>query len=256
MRAYKVFNPDWTCRGFQYEVGKTYRIDGKVEMCENGFHACKKLVDCFQYYRFDPNNKVAEVELSGDILGENENKQCSSVITIVKELTWHEVLDLSNTGDRNTGDRNTGNWNTGNWNTGHSNTGHSNTGYSNTGDRNTGDWNTGDWNTGDWNTGYFNTDSPKARMFNKETDVSRSKIKFPSCFFFDLTKWITFDSMSDDEKKEHPEAETLGGYLKAQEYKEAWANALKDISEDVKNEIRSLPNYDPDIFEEITGVRV
>ena len=65
LRAFKVFNPDWTCKGFQYEIGKTYKIEGEPSMCESGFHACKKVSDCFSYYSFDPKNKVAEVELSG-----------------------------------------------------------------------------------------------------------------------------------------------------------------------------------------------
>ena len=38
MKGYKVFNSDWTCRGFQYEVGKTYEEDVKPECCERGFH--------------------------------------------------------------------------------------------------------------------------------------------------------------------------------------------------------------------------
>lgn len=43
MKAYKVFNPDWTCRGFQYEIGKTYVHNGDISMCQAGFHACKKM---------------------------------------------------------------------------------------------------------------------------------------------------------------------------------------------------------------------
>ena len=52
IKAYKVFNPDMTCRGFQYEVGKEYEAKGKIIICENGFHACEKLSDCFNYYSF------------------------------------------------------------------------------------------------------------------------------------------------------------------------------------------------------------
>ena len=77
LRAFKVFNPDWTCKGFQYEIGKTYKIEGEPSMCESGFHACKKVSDCFSYYSFDPKNKVSEVELSGVILGMDGDKQCA-----------------------------------------------------------------------------------------------------------------------------------------------------------------------------------
>ena len=41
MKAYKVFNPDWTCRGSQYKVGETYTLEGELEICSSGFHACK-----------------------------------------------------------------------------------------------------------------------------------------------------------------------------------------------------------------------
>ena len=62
MIAYKVFNSDWTCRGFKYQVGETYEEDINPSVCDLGFHFCKKLADCFSYYAFDPDNKVAEIE--------------------------------------------------------------------------------------------------------------------------------------------------------------------------------------------------
>lgn len=49
MKAYKGFNKDMTCRGFQYEEGKTYETD-KAELCKEGFHACENPLDCFNYY--------------------------------------------------------------------------------------------------------------------------------------------------------------------------------------------------------------
>lgn len=67
MKGYKVFNSDWTCRGFQYEVGKTYEEDVKPECCERGFHFCTKALDCFEYYSFNPSRHMAEVEALGDI---------------------------------------------------------------------------------------------------------------------------------------------------------------------------------------------
>jgi hypothetical protein len=67
MKGYKVFKPDWTCRGFQYEVGQTYKMDADPICCKRGFHFCEKLVDCFSYYDFDPRNHVAEVEALGEV---------------------------------------------------------------------------------------------------------------------------------------------------------------------------------------------
>jgi len=91
MKAYKVFNNDWTCKGFQYEVGKTYKIDGEIDLCSRGFHACKKLEDCFSYYASVQWNKIAEVKLSGTILGKKSDKQCAAEITIVKEIDFNDI---------------------------------------------------------------------------------------------------------------------------------------------------------------------
>ena len=186
IKGYKVFNPDWTCRGFQYKVGETFVHNGNIEMCGRGFHFCRKASDCFSYYDFNSNNKVAEVEAVG-LVETQGDKSVTDKIKIVREIEWQELLTIvnegndctglgntgnCNTGNRNTGDCNTGNWNTGNrntgnWNTGNRNTGDWNTGDCNTGNRNTGDCNTGDcntgnrntgnWNTGNWNTGNRNT---------------------------------------------------------------------------------------------------
>lgn len=63
MKAYKGFNKDLTCRGFQYEQGKSYEMDTAV-LCESGFHACEMPLDVLNYYA--PCNSVFhEVELDG-----------------------------------------------------------------------------------------------------------------------------------------------------------------------------------------------
>lgn len=49
MKAFKGFNKDLTCRGFQYEEGKEFHTE-KAECCEEGFHACEYPLDCFGYY--------------------------------------------------------------------------------------------------------------------------------------------------------------------------------------------------------------
>ena len=77
VKGFKVFNPDWTCRGFQYEVGKTYEENVKPSVCNRGFHFCKQAKDCFNYYSFDPNNKVAEVIALGEV-AEEDDKCCTN----------------------------------------------------------------------------------------------------------------------------------------------------------------------------------
>ena len=97
MKGYKVFNPDFTCRGFQYEVGKTYKHDGPMFICHSGFHFCREVADCFTYYAFDPQNKVAEIDAIGLVVSDCD-KSVTNEITIVREIPWEEVLELVNTG--------------------------------------------------------------------------------------------------------------------------------------------------------------
>jgi len=165
-KGFKVFNPDWTCRGFQYEVGKTYEENVKPSICGRGFHFCKQAKDCFNYYTFDPNNKVAEVIALGEVV-EERDKCCTNKIHIVREISWEELLSIVNTGkactgisnggNRNSGDWNSGDCNSGDCNSGHENSGDYNSGKYNSGNRNSGDWNSGDCNSGDWNSGNRNS---------------------------------------------------------------------------------------------------
>jgi len=158
MKGYKVFDPDWTCRNFKYEVGKTYEHKGELELCRSGFHFCKKAIDCFKYYEFNPNNKVAEVVALGRIIeGDGDTKCVTDKMKIERELSWHEVLDLVNTGHANTGFGNSGDYNGGNYNSGNSNSGNYNSGHSNSGSHNSGNWNSGSHNSGDCNSGDCNS---------------------------------------------------------------------------------------------------
>lgn len=160
MKGYKVFNPDWTCRGgFQYEVGKTFEEEVTPVCCDRGFHFCTEVADCFNYYSFNPKNKVAEVEALGDISAAAngiDSKHCTNKIKIVRELSWYEVLDLANQGRGCTGINNSGDYNTGNCNSGDYNSGDCNTGDFNSGDYNNGDFNSGCYNSGRYNSGNFN----------------------------------------------------------------------------------------------------
>lgn len=292
MRAYKVFNttsePGFfgICRGYPFKMGETYIHQGEVIPCKSGFHACLKLEDCFSYYSFSAQNKVAEVEVEEYVTHDEDSKVAARKITLIKELSWYEVLELSNkgmgnTGLRNSGHYNTGNKNSGNYNTGsenigsnncghnndgHCNTGNFNSGYnnagsynlgiSNTGTSNSGNWNTGHYNTGScnsggynsgnynsgWynsgnhNSGIFNENSPPIRCFNKETNLTLNEIDMPIanlCF-----------------------SEVVNGITKKYTYKEAWANYWNSINEINRNTWKRLPNFDPEVFERITGIKV
>jgi len=163
-----------------------------------------------------------------------------------------------NTGKWNTGDCNNGNRNTGDWNTGNNNTGDRNTGNRNTGDRNTGDWNTGKWNSCDKETGYFNSfQSGNIRVFNK--DCPREiwdKADKPAFLYFNLTEWISDSYMTDQEKTDNPTFETTGGYLKSYGYKEAFQKSWDEAGEDDRAKLFKLPNFDAEVFKEISGIDV
>ena len=282
VKGYKVFNPDWTCKGKQYSCPGKFEEDVKISICERGMHFCKKAVDCFNYYDFNPDFHVAEVVAYGQVV-ELDDKCVTDKLEIVREVPWNEVLEMVNvgkacTGYRNTGDCNTGNCNTGNCNTGNRNTGYRNTGYwntgycntgnCNTGHRNTGDCNTGYRNTGDWNTcshssGCFNTVEQTIPLFNKPSDWTYDMWRSSSAHKIMLTmprprlEWRNLVNMSDDENKEHPEAKVTGGYLAkitvgADELNQWW----QSLPINSKEEVLSLPNFDKAIFKEITGINV
>ena len=180
VKGYKVFNPDWTCKGKQYTCPGTFEEDVNPSVCNVGMHFCKNAVDCFRYYDFDPNNRVAEVIAHGTV-AEGEDKCATDKLEIVREIPWAEVLEIVNTGkactgrcnsgncnsgNRNSGDWNSGNRNSGDWNSGNCNSGNCNSGDWNSGDCNSGDWNSGDWNSGDWNSGNRNSGNRNSGDWN------------------------------------------------------------------------------------------
>ena len=166
-------------------------------------------------------------------------------------------MSNNNTGEKNTGYRNSGDRNSGDWNSGDRNSGDWNSGYRNSGDRNSGDWNSGDWNSGHWNSGFFNTDTPKVRIFNVQTDISFEDFneKYNISADIPLNRWINKEDMSEEEKKSVNGWETMGGYLKTLPFKEACQIWWKENPNDHQRFL-DLPYFNPDIFEEITGIRV
>ena len=86
IKSYKGFNKDMKCRDFQYEVGKEYEMDGDIEVCERGFHACPHPLDVFSYYP-PATSKYCEVEQGGKLDESESDKVCSSKIKIGAELT-------------------------------------------------------------------------------------------------------------------------------------------------------------------------
>ena len=251
------------CRGFQFEIGKEYKIehDGKpLELCSDTvFHYCDSLQQVHEHYSCKELNRFFEIEVLGEEV--TDGQKCGSDhIKIVREITGNELAAMKGMVNGNTGLFNTGDRNTGDRNTGYGNTGDRNTGYWNTGDGNTGNWNTGYGNTGNGSNGVFCTEPDmNIRIFNRPSGMSlrdfyRSRYYEALCSTpFMLTEWIPY---TEEEKKADPEKEMIGGYLKEYTMKEAWANWWGEMSEEAKKIVQDIPNFDAKIFKEITGIEV
>ena len=275
MIGYKAFNKDLTCRGFRYEIGQTYSMEESPVPCERGFHFCESIAETYNFYPTEDATRICKVEALGEVATDDEKKYCTNKIKILEEITedWERKGNSnssnsgycnsgdSNSGDSNSGDSNSGNWNSGNSNSGDLNSGNRNSGDMNSGDLNSGDWNSGDWNSGDWNSGLFNTEkNPKLKMFDKESDwtiedwYSSDARDIMNTCPYTYSDFINESDMTEEEKDNHPEYKTIGGFVKTfvatKEDKEKWWNDLSDTD---KNVIRALPNFDFDKFRQCVG---
>ena len=296
VKGFKVFNPDWTCKDKQYGCPGRFEEDVTPSICNKGMHFCKRASDCFNYYSFDPNNKVAEVIAYGEV-SEEGNKCATNKLEVVRKIPWSELLDLVNTGkgctglcnsgNCNSGNRNSGNWNSGNrnsgnWNSGNCNSGNCNSGnynsgnYNsgncnsgnyNSGNYNSGNYNSGNYNSGNWNktnfsNGCFNTIEPKIHLFNKPSEWTYQDWLNSDARYLlnqlpgNVIKYIWLDDMTNEEKAAHPEAETTGGYLKILDNSECAVIWWRGLSDGQKAIITAIPNFDKAIFKEITGIDV
>ena len=226
VKGFKVFNPDWTCRNKAYTCPGKFEEDVTPSVCDEGMHFCKKAADCFNYYRFDPENKVAEVVAYGTV-AENVDKCCTDKLEIVREIPWAELLEIVNSGNCNSGNRNSG-----------------------------------DWNKCSFSNGCFNTTSPKIYLFNKPSELTyEGWLNSEACYLLnqipgDVLEYVWLSDMTDEEKAAHPEAETTGGYLKILDNSECAVIWWRGLSDRQKAIITAIPNFDKAIFKEITGIDI
>ena len=298
MIGYKATDKNGCCRGFKFEVGKTYTKDTpkeELKCCtDKVFHFCRELraIEKESDYKLS-ESRIFEV-IAGDCVRSGD-KYGTNSLTILREIEGEEKQEILNSGHCNSGNRNSGHCNSGDLNSGHFNSGDLNDGYHNSGNRNSGDFNSGysnsgdrnsgyhnsgnrnsgnrnsgncnsgnrnsghcnsgNWNSGNRNSGYFNTNEPPVRIFNAFTEVKEENIVFPKFLYFDLTVWVSHDTATEEEKTKHKvEIETCGGFLKTLEYKEAFRLAWDKASKEEHKKLLDLPNWNNDIFKEISGI--
>ena len=302
------------CRGFLFEEGKTYEIDGKLELCHNGFHACKDYVLCLEYY---PQAEIfAEVEFIGqcDYEHPTEHKGATDKIRIVKFYKKEELdlMGLGNSGNYNSGSLNSGRWNSGNYNsgswnsrnynsgngnsgslnTGNGNTGNENTGNENSGNENSGNYNSGSWNSGSWNSGSYNSGSYNSGSYNSGSWNSGSwnsgswnsgngnsgrgnsgnynsgrwnSGNWNSCNretgFFNTKEPHTINVFNKPVARDVWESCKKPKFIYFDldhklTYKQNWEKAYSTATQEEIELLKALPNFDADVFFELTGICV
>lgn len=222
----KGFDKNLCCRGMQFEVGKTYDTgakDNEIKLCSNtAFHYCNSIEQVHSYYSCDPaqQNRFCEIEVLGAEI--TDGRKCgSNKIKLVREIVGDELKALI--GQIN------------------GNTGLFNSGLCNSGSRNSGDWNSCNYSNGV----FCNQEDKDIRIFNKPSGMSLEEFwdsKYCEALqseSLELTYW-------DDKNEE----------LKCRSYKDACAIWWSKLTEKNKKNIQEIPNFDPEIFFDITGIDV
>jgi hypothetical protein len=175
--------------------------------------------------------------------------------------TGNHSTGYCSTGFHSTGRRSTGCCSTGNYSTGYRSTGYRSTGNRSTGDHSTGNYSTGNHSTGDfsisnYSTGHFSTEDYSGfGAFNKPCTLEEwDNAKKPELLELVMTEWIPQYAMTSTEKEENLEYETTGGYLRVYSYKEAWRNSWDNATDEDKELLYALPNFDKEVFKEISGI--
>lgn len=170
-----------------------------------------------------------------------------------------------NDGDKNVGDCNVGDGNIGCHNVGDGNTGDCNVGRENIGNRNIGNRNIGEFNCANFAVGCFNTTPQPLFFFNKPSNWTteqwlKSEARRKLRFLLDPPlEWLDRDSMTELEEQEHPAHTTTNGYPKVTPRAEWLAQNVynwSQLSEKDKRVVMSTPNFDKEIFKQITGIDV
>lgn len=232
----KGFDKNLCCRGMQFEIGGVYDTGARndeLKLCSNTvFHYCNNIRQVHQHYSCVPEegNRFCEIEVLGAEVSDEE-KCGSNKIRIVREIVGDELKTLLGMINGNAGLFNTGNCNSGNWNSGERNSGSRNSGY---------------FNSCEGSNGVFCNESDKnIRIFNQPSGMSLEDFRRSRYYDalvsepIELTWW-------DEETKT----------LKNRSYKEACTIWREKLTEENKKIIQQIPNFDADVFFDITGINV
>lgn len=94
MYGYKIFGPNYTCRGYKYSLKNINNYKGKIEVGKSGFHYCPRPIDCLEYYDYSPENTYAKVECVGDEYILQDDKVVCKNLKIVTPLTYKQFRKL------------------------------------------------------------------------------------------------------------------------------------------------------------------
>ena len=227
VKGFKGFNQDLTCRGFQYEIGKTYEYDGDIELCRSGFHFCRKLKDVHHFYNLK-TSRICEIEADGKIDDDGVKSVCSRM-RIVREVSREEILSIINIGEKNTGMLNSGDLNSGRLNSG--------------------DLNSGDFCSCDYSSGIFMTKKITYEAFNKQLTKEEYDALIESKGFTLLQRFRLYAFKTRTEKN----GQKRLAYLS---YKASWRMFWQTLTPMQKLTVKRMPHFDADVFYEITGIKL
>ena len=227
VKGFKGFNEDLTCRGFQYEIGKTYKHNGEVELCRSGFHFCRKLKDVHHFYNLK-TSRICEIEADGKIDDDGVKSVCSRM-RIVREVSREEILSIINIGEKNTGMLNSGDLNSGRLNSG--------------------DLNSGDFCSCDYSSGIFMTKKITYEAFNKQLTKEEYDALIESKGFTLLQRFRLYAFKTRTEKNGQKHLAYLS-------YKASWRMFWQTLTPMQKLTVKRMPHFDADVFYEITGIKL
>ena len=222
VKGYKGFNQDLTCRGFQYEIGKTYEYNGEIELCSSGFHFCRKLQDVHQFYDLK-TSRICEIEADGKIDNDSIKSVCAR-IRIIRELSREEIDAAVNTGKDNTGLFNSGNCNSGNCNSGY-------------------------FCACNNSSGVFMTKKITYEAFNKQLTKKEYDALINSEGFKILQRFRLYSFKARTEKDGQKHIVHLS-------YKASWRMFWQGLTPEQKLTIKRMPHFDTNVFYEITGIKL